>query len=230
MEENSITYGAVNHYQGKKGQEYFEWQNSAVFFKGKVNSHKFKHVIKASDVVLDFGCGGGGLLDNLECRRKLGVEINPHARAFAIQQGIECFESLSEVPDGIVDVAVSDHALEHVPYPIEALRGIRRKLAPNGVLSVCVPIDNWRRERRYDPNDKNHHLHTWTPQSFGNSLYEAGYSIISIHPRTLAWIPGWTVALYGRLPYWAFRSICCVYGTALGKGDEILSVAKSATA
>jgi SAM-dependent methyltransferase len=228
MADKKVVYGAAQHYQGNPGKEYFAWQNQAVLFKGLVNSHKFKHLIKPSDVVLDFGCGGGGLLLNLTCQTKIGVEINEHARAFANEHGITCFESLSEVPDGTIDVAVSDHALEHVPYPIQALREINQKLKPNGLLSVCVPIDNWRAQRRYDPQDINHHLHTWTPQNFGNSLQEAGFAVVELYPRTLAWIPGWTVALYSRLPYWAFRAIGFVYGTITGKGQEIMCVARRA--
>ena len=40
------------------------------------NKNKFTPYIKKSDVVLDFGCGGGYLLNNIECAEKYGLEIN----------------------------------------------------------------------------------------------------------------------------------------------------------
>jgi hypothetical protein len=33
--------------------------------------------IRKTDAVVDFGCGGGFLLDALDCGDKMGVEINP---------------------------------------------------------------------------------------------------------------------------------------------------------
>jgi hypothetical protein len=123
-------------------------------------------------------------------------------------------------------VIVSDHALEHVPFPIGALRELRGKLKPGGVLALVVPIDNWRHHRRYDPADQNHHLHTWTPQLLGNTLAEAGYEVVSVRARVHAWPGKWTVAAYGRLPLWAFNAVCHVYGTATGRGGEVLAVAR----
>jgi hypothetical protein len=158
----------------------------------------------------------------------VGIEINPVAREAAASRGVECYADVQDVPDGIADVIVSNHALEHVPFPIGALRQLREKRKPRGILSLCVPIDNWRRGKRYDPADPNHHLHTWTPLLLGNTLFEAGYEVTSIYGRIYAWPGRWTVATYGRLPYWLFRSICFTYGVVTGRGWEILSVARRA--
>ena len=116
--------------------------------------------------------------------------------------------------DAVADVALSNHALEHVPYPIGALRELRRVLKPGGLLALCTPIDNWRLQRRYEEDDIHHHLHTWSPLLLGNSLAEAGFRGIDARARTYRWPGRWTVACYGRLPYWLFRSICYVYGSA----------------
>jgi SAM-dependent methyltransferase len=222
-------YGASHHYEGAKGETYFAWQGGGGAFGAKINAHKFLNVIKPEHTVIDFGCGGGFLLSELNCRRRIGVEINPAARTNAHSLGVECFATTDEVPDGVADIIVTDHALEHVPFPIGALASLRRKLKPNGILAVCVPIDNWREQRRYDPCDINHHLHTWTPQSFGNTLFEAGFDIVSIYPRIFAWPGRWTVACYGRLPYWMFHTICFTYGWFTGKGWEILATARART-
>jgi 2-polyprenyl-3-methyl-5-hydroxy-6-metoxy-1,4-benzoquinol methylase len=197
-------------------------------FAGMINAHKFRHHIRPGHTVLDFGCGGGFLLKNLDCARRVGVEINPAAREHALRLGVECYAEVGEVPDGVADVIISDHALEHVPYPIGALSELRPKLRPGGILALCVPIDNWRHQKRYDPDDKNHHLHTWSPQLMGNTLAEAHYEALSIRARIFAWPGRWTVATYGRLPFWMFRSICYSYGALTGKGTEVLAVARPA--
>lgn len=225
-ETSGPDYGASEHYLGEKGKSYFAWQDGGAIFAGRINAHKFSHLVKPADTVIDFGCGGGGLLYNLPCTRKVGVEINPTARDMAVSRGVECYADVDNVPGGIADVIVSDHALEHVPFPIGVLSRLRTKLKPGGVLSICVPIDNWRRQRRYDPADIHHHLHTWTPQLLGNTLFEAGYEVVSIYARIHRWPGRWTVAAYGRLPYWLFQFVCFIYGAATRAGGEIISVAK----
>lgn len=219
-------YGTSDHYLGDKGQEYWKWQSGGGLFGARINSHKFRHRIRPSDTVIDFGCGGGFLLSVLDCRRKIGVEINPFAREHAISLGIECYSKVSEVPDAIADLIVSDYALEHVPYPIGVLAELREKLKPEGMLALCVPIDNWRHQKKFDCRDPNHHLHTWTPQLLGNTLSDAGYKVLEIHARVFCWPDSWTVAAYGRLPYWIFRQICFWYGFATGRGWEILALAR----
>jgi SAM-dependent methyltransferase len=219
-------YGVSDHYLGEKGAAYFGWQQGSGDFGGRINTHKFAHLIQPSDAVIDFGCGAGFLLKNLTCRRRLGVEINPVARAAAIDNGIECAETIGELPDGVADVIVSDHALEHVPFPIGALRELRSKLRPNGRLAICVPHGNYMEERRYDASDLNHHLHSWTVQTLGNTLTEAGFEIVSIANRTHAWPGRWTVACYGRLPLWLFDRICTTYGVLTAKGQQVIAVAR----
>lgn len=89
---------------------------------------KFEPHIKPSDTVLDLGCGGGYLLKNLTCARRIGVEVNPSATKTALENGIECYASLDLVPDSSINVAISNHALEHIQNPHEVLGKLRRKL------------------------------------------------------------------------------------------------------
>lgn len=219
------TYGTSDHYLGEKGEEYFAWQSAGGDFAARIIAHRFEAHIAPASTVLDFGCGGGFLLKQLRCARRLGVEINPAARRHAVSLGVECYEQVEEVPDGVADVVISNHALEHVPYPIGVLKELRKKVKPDGLLVLCVPIDNWKHGRVYDPNDQNHHLYTWTGQLFGNCLVEAGCRVVQITSRIHAWPGGWTVAAYGRLPLRLFHAVCYVYGLLSGKGTELIAVA-----
>jgi SAM-dependent methyltransferase len=214
-----------SHYKDASGSTYFGWQNKNAAPVSKMEARKFSGYIRPTDAVLDFGCGAGHILRNLACVRRVGVEINPFARAAAIQAGLECHESLAYVQDGTFDVVISHHALEHVEHPISVLRTLRSKLASSGTLVLYLPIDDWRTQREYDPADVNHHLHTWTPQLLGNSLFEAGFlpSQFSIRVVRHALFPG-CAATYGRLPQSLVDVLCEAFAITV-KRRQLLAVA-----
>jgi SAM-dependent methyltransferase len=143
--------------------------------------------------VLDFGAGTGNLLSNLPALRKVAVEINLAAHPSIVQKGIEAFEKIEDIEDSSIDISLSHHSLEHVPYPIMALKEIARVLKPDGILHLWVPIDDWRVQKSYNSDDINHHLNTWTPQLLGNTLKEAGFDTngMKINIVTHAWFPGY---------------------------------------
>src|SRR5260370_35137755 len=89
---------ASDHYQGAAGIKYFDWQNKLAEHYGKIEARKFRKYVKASDSVLDFGCGGGHCLRNFDCARRVGSEINACARMAAARR-IECHEIIARVED-----------------------------------------------------------------------------------------------------------------------------------
>ncbi len=56
--------------------DYFAWQKKIGLFGGKANSFKFARTVNKTDTVIDFGCGGGFLLKQLDCAEKIGIEPN----------------------------------------------------------------------------------------------------------------------------------------------------------
>lgn len=223
---NKPKYGASDNYLAERGKAYFD----KVFRDPEVMqaylSGKFRHVIHANDTVLDFGAGSGDCLVKLTCRRKIAVEINPAAYQACQEKGLECYRELAEVPDQQVDIAISNHCLEHVPFPIEALRQICKKLKPNGRLALCVPIDDWRNHKRFRPHDHNRHLHTWTVQLLGHTLEEAGFTVnphdIRIVNRTR---PGrFTRILFHHLPMPLFNRVCQVWAIATRRRELFATV------
>ena len=101
-----------------------------------------------------------------------------------------------------------DYTLEHVLSPLEALRDVRSKLVVGGRLVLCVPIDDWRTQKLFDPRDVNHHLYTWTPLLLGNLLTEANYEVERVWIYTHAWPPSNWQRLDARLPTPVFDIIC----------------------
>lgn len=168
-------------------QQYFDWQKKIGIFGGTVNLNKFLPFISTNDAVLEFGCGGGYLLKNIQSKQTIGIEINPVARENAKGLGLIVFEKIEEVPDDYANIAISNHVLEHVDNPIETLRALNSKIKKNGKLVFVVPHEkachNW------DPTDINQHLYTWNQMTLGNLFQRAGYKIVSVDKIWHTWPP-----------------------------------------
>ena len=168
-------------------EEYFKYQFEIGRFGGWANLTKFSKYIHPRMKVLDFGCGCGHLLANINCKEKLGIEINPVARAEAQKSGIRTVASASEIEDGWADVIVSNHALEHCEHPLQELRALLPKVAPGGIAVFVVPCEAIKNKYRQD--DPNHHLYSWSPMSLANLFAAAGFTILESRPYIHFWPP-----------------------------------------
>src|SRR5438309_9211696 len=98
---------------------YFSWQEKAGKYGATQDSWMYKPFISEDMVILDFGCGGGFMLEALSAKEKYGVDINPIARLEAKKKGLPVFKTLSDIPKKEqFDVIISHHTLEHVPNPV----------------------------------------------------------------------------------------------------------------
>lgn len=193
-----------NHYQKELGE-----------FGGRANKFMFEKHIAPTDVVLDFGCGGGFLLKNLECRKKIGVEINPVAREYCNKVSeITCYESLEFVADESVDTVISSHCLEHTPNPFEIVSSLADKLKPKGTIIIVVPLDSYR--YRWEPGDINNHLYSFSPMNLGNILQGAGFIDIVTEPVLHKWVPGFQTIdrIFGMK---TFHLLSRIYGRFINK-------------
>ena len=99
--------------------------------------------------VLDVGCGQGELLQWLVEHgfEADGIEPSDDAAALARERGLNArtatLEELLEDSDRLsaYDAVLLLNVLEHVPDPVGMLEGIRRLLAPGGLLYIRVPND-----------------------------------------------------------------------------------------
>jgi SAM-dependent methyltransferase len=206
------TAATPSHYNEK----YFEYQSEIGRFGGWANLTKFSDHIRPEMKVLDFGSGGGYLLANLDCREKIGIEVNPFAREAARKNGVTTVASASDVADGWADILISNNALEHCAHPLQELRSLFPKVAPGGKVVFVVPCESIR--NKYTSKDRNHHLYCWSPMSAANLFAEAGFKVREskayVHvwpsrflPRLLRSIGGRGLfelgcRLYGFLTYW----------------------------
>ena len=190
--------------------DYFDWQSPAGEFGGWANQTKFSDYISKEDAVLDFGCGGGFLLKNMSCKKRVGVEINPAAADKAKTNGVEVYKSVEDVPDDYVDVIVSDNALEHTLQPLDELKALRNKLKPGGKIIFVVPCESITSD--YKPNDINHHLYSWSPMCIGNLFTEAGYSLIESKAYIYKWPPRYYELIAKISGRKLFELACRIYG------------------
>jgi len=61
----------MTHYDEK----YFNWQKEIGKIGGYLNKFKFEEEVKDNDILMDFGCGGGYLLDNFNNEKKLVLKL-----------------------------------------------------------------------------------------------------------------------------------------------------------
>jgi SAM-dependent methyltransferase len=203
---------------------YFKWQSEIGRFGGWANVTKFAKYVGPEMKVLDFGCGGGYLLANVECRDRLGIEVNPAARAEAQRHGIRAVVSAADVPDGWADLIISNHALEHCSHPLRELQELLPKVSCGGTVVFVVPCESIRYKRR--SNDPNHHLYTWSPMSAANLFAEAGFKVLESKAYIHTWPPRFVPRLLRRLGgRWAFEAGCRAYGalTYLGLSPAVTS-------
>ena len=186
MNKDSI----ASHYIGDKGKSYSTGirQDILNHFGFQLQKKPFLPYLNGSMNILDFGCGNGSLAKAIE-----RVEVNEYARDLAKNiQKLVVYEGLNALPDNKkYDAIISNHVLEHIPNVIDTLKIIQTYLEPGGKFITMLPIDDFRSNlnKTWSADDPDHHLHTWTPLNFGNTLYESGFEPEELKVITNAWTP-----------------------------------------
>lgn len=146
----------------------------------RLRAEKIAAHIKPTDRVFEFGVGSGFNLAHLNCVTRIGSDINSFATEEARLHGIEIVADDSAVSLGSFDVVICHHVLEHLLDPAALCIRLAKLLKPSGKLLLFVPYEQQARYRQYDPNEKNHHLFSWTPQTFGNLIAACNLTVHSI--------------------------------------------------
>ena len=90
---------------------------------------------KASDRLLDVGCGDGALTQSLElhCAEIIGIDADENMVARAIQRGLKAFAyPASDLPfDNEFDGALTNAVLHWIPNKAKVLKAVHKALKPN---------------------------------------------------------------------------------------------------
>jgi SAM-dependent methyltransferase len=150
----------------------------------------FRHIpLPTGKRLLDVGCGAGFFL---RIAKKLGaieqgVEPSEYAARVAQSQGLNVFHGTIEsyaaqAPHQTsYDIITANHVVEHVPEPVEALRAMKRLLAPGGFIWIAVPNAAYPICRalkgKWHSSDLPYHLMQFTPESMTEAGRRAGLKV-----------------------------------------------------
>lgn len=192
-------------------EDYFEkFQKKIGEFGGKANLFKFEKFISPDDTVLDFGCGGGFLLKELNCTKKVGIELNPIAREYCSEVNkIDSFETIDHIQDNSIDVIISNHCLEHTENPYSLISKMYTKLKLGGKIIIVVPLDS--AGYKWKPNDVNNHLYSFSPMNLGNLLQGCSFKEIKTGIIYHKW-PPFFIQIQKFFGFRVFNILCYVYG------------------
>jgi ubiquinone/menaquinone biosynthesis C-methylase UbiE len=131
--------------------EEYDWVEVADNFKGleSIFHRNRRRVVRnlvqryGAEPMLDAGCGTGLNLAALP-RGSTGIDLNPRNLALIRQrlpEHLAVAGDIEQMPfkDASFATVLCTEVLEHVPYPDQALREIRRVLRPGGTLIGSVP-------------------------------------------------------------------------------------------
>lgn len=127
--------------------------------------------------ILDAGCGSGrNMVDLASHGTVTGIELSNTSVCLArAREAGEVIEgSVLEMPFDAdsFDLAVSLDVIEHLDEDLDALRELRRVVAPGGALLVTVPAYGW----LWSAHDEiNHHRRRYTRRSLQRVAEQAGW-------------------------------------------------------
>ncbi len=105
---------------------------------------ELEDILQRKGKILDVGCAVGQFLR--VCKKSgwdaIGIELNKEERTYCKSLGLEVLgEPLADklFQDETFDAVAMWDVLEHVPFPRQDLRRIRKILKPGGVLLIVVP-------------------------------------------------------------------------------------------
>ena len=101
---------------------------------------------KRNPKILDIGCSGGALLNELKHRGFInlyGIDISKQAIITAKKQGLKdvkvCNASSLNLPDNYFDILIASDIIEHIEHPKIALKEWHRVLKKGGRLIIFAP-------------------------------------------------------------------------------------------
>ncbi len=193
----------MRHDEAGIGKSYYEGANERIIARVPPEACR----------ILDVGCASGRLGEILKAPQDRNARANPDREVWGIELvpeiaaqaktrldhvlvgDIEQMDPLP-LPDRYFDCMICGDVLEHLRDPEGVLRRLRRHLAPGATVIANVPnIAHWsvlvqllQGHFNYEDNgllDRTH-LHFFTPSSFKDTLWEAGYLVTDEEALTLA--------------------------------------------
>jgi SAM-dependent methyltransferase len=144
--------------------------------------------INKRDTVLDLGAGYCEFINNINCKAKIAVDIDPYVKNFA-KEDVSVFVNnaidLKEIASDSIDVVFISELFEHLNDKNELLKSIGeilRVLKINGILLIICPNIKYLASHYWDFVD---HILPLSHTSLSEALQLSGFKIEKIIPRFL---------------------------------------------
>jgi SAM-dependent methyltransferase len=171
-------------YHDQRGDQYHKVRHKEIFGNdqllkdwGDYADYRYFSCIDNGASVLEVGAGTGINMMSLKNRTKVSViEPSDYARQYCESKGLIGYKDISDISkNDQFDFIFMRHVLEHLHAPFDMLLQIQKRLQAKGLLILIVPIES--AKKQYSPNDIDHHLFCWNPQTLCNLVQESGFTI-----------------------------------------------------
>jgi len=178
-----------------------------------------------NEPVLDVGCNGGELVEQLVERRIIaeGCDVDPIALAHGRNKGLPVFhyDLSSQKLRKLYGLIVLNHTLEHIVPASEMINNIYESLLPGGVLYIRVPnFSGWiarMLKEKWGFLVPQEHVWQFAPSTLKSFIKAKGkFQAIEIHCKSNLEYPG--IGIKG----WVKEFIKSA-AVQLNRGDEIIA-------
>lgn len=148
---------------------------------GREFTDRIVHSVGPGDVLLDVGCGEGGLRELMEptalyvgLDRHAGEQHNEYAK-WNMRPSAICDAHQLPIATGTCRTVAMMQVLEHLRIPVQAFAEVRRVLKPGGYLFITVPFMH---QIHHAPHD----YHRYTPYGLKALAEQTGFDTVYIRP------------------------------------------------
>lgn len=148
--------------------------------------------IKPDDKVMDLGGGLCSFINNIKCREKYVVDLNPDLKKFANKDVVtiqESADNISSLHDGSMDTVFVSNFFEHLKDREElnrVIKEIKRILRAEGLLLVIQPNIKYAFREYWDFPD---HCIPISDNSLSELLMINDFKIITCYSKFMPWSP-----------------------------------------
>lgn len=173
-------------------------------------AYYFQVYVNTDDTVLDLAAGYCEFINNIQCKQKYAIDMNPETRKRANKDVIVKIAPSDQLPKdltGKIDMVFVSNFFEHLDSKhalLKTLKEIRRVLKPDGKLLVLQPNINLTKHAYWDFVD---HSLPLNEKSLREALEISGFDIVKQITRFLPYtassklpVNTWLIRLYLSLP------------------------------